>query len=73
MGFMRKGNKSPLIIKVKLAKRRILFFLSASTYNLQSIEISLVRFGYINKRLNLPYSEYYRQSNKEIRKQARTC
>ena len=28
VGFMCKGNKSPLTIKVKLAKRRILFFFS---------------------------------------------
>lgn len=34
VGFMCKGNKSPLTIKVKLAKRRILFFFSPATYNL---------------------------------------
>ena len=34
--FVYKGNKSPLTIKIKLAKRRILFFLFASIYNLLS-------------------------------------
>ena len=32
VGFMCKGNKSPLTIKVKLAKRRILFFFSPVLY-----------------------------------------
>lgn len=49
---MCKGNKCPLTIKVKLAKRRILFFLFASIYILLSIEIGLVRFGYIDKRMD---------------------
>ena len=50
VGFMCKGNKSSLTIKAGEKKNTV--FLFASIYNLLSIEISLVRFGYIDKNTN---------------------
>ena len=51
VGLRCKGNKSPPIIKIKLAKRETFFFFSPASI-LLSTQTGLVRFGYLYKAIN---------------------